>query len=209
MGLLRRVSIAAAVVAPLSMSCSSILGIDEAHLDTQSNDGGGSGGGTGRPKALCADYCTRALTNCKGDLELYPNLEFCLAVCAALPPGERTDTSGNTVGCRLHFAQSAASIEKELNCSAAGPGGNGICGDNCESWCTLEANVCPSIYASTDDCMAACQTFPVLGSYNDTIPTQSGNSFECRLYHVTAAAGIDAMLHCPHTDINNAKTPCR
>ncbi len=208
MGPLRRALIASAVVAPLAMSCASILGIDEAHLDTGTQDDGGSGG-TNRPKALCADYCAKALTNCKGELELYPNLEFCLAVCQALPPGERTDTSGNTVGCRLHFAQSAASVEKELNCSAAGPGGNGICGDNCESWCTLEASVCPSIYASTEDCLAACQTFPSLGSYNDTIPTQTGNSFECRLYHVTAAAGIDAMLHCPHTDINNAKTPCR
>src|SRR5262249_6663620 len=154
MGTFRRVLVAMAVVAPLSTSCASILNIDQAELDTKNESDAGSS--TDRPKALCADYCARALTNCKGELELYPSIEFCLAVCAALPPGERSDTSGNTVGCRLHYAQSAANVEKELNCSAAGPGGNGICGDNCESWCTLEANVCPSIYASTDDCMAAC-----------------------------------------------------
>ncbi|HVW30102.1 MAG TPA: hypothetical protein VHC69_32310 [Polyangiaceae bacterium] len=193
--------VAIAVVTPLAASCASILGIEKADLETAStSDAGGS---------LCDEYCSKALANCSGQFELYPTRDFCLAVCAALPEGKRTDTSGNTVGCRLHFAESAAVVEKPVNCSAAGPGGNGVCGDNCESWCTLESQICPSIYASTADCLAACNTFPVLGSYNDTLPTQTGNSFECRLYHVTAAAGIDPVLHCPHTDINNTKTPCK
>jgi len=205
----RRAAIAVVFV-PLAVSCASILGIDKAELQTTSStDAGDADGATSHPKALCADYCAKALANCNGQFELYPSLPFCLAVCAALPPGERTDVSGDTVGCRLHFAESAGQIEKQFNCSAAGPGGNGVCGDNCDSWCTLEAKVCPSIYASTDDCLAACQTFPVIGNYNDNLPTQTGNSFECRLYHVTAAAGIDPMFHCPHTDIKNLQTPCK
>ncbi|HEX3594142.1 MAG TPA: hypothetical protein VHU80_03545 [Polyangiaceae bacterium] len=206
-----RQAVSAMVVVPLAVSCASILGIEKAEQEpAKSEDAGGGAGGDSadHPSALCADYCAKAIANCTGDFELYPSLSFCLAVCKALPPGTRTDITGNTVGCRLHLAESAAAIEKSFNCSAAGPGGNGVCGDNCDSWCTIEAAICPTIYASNDDCLTACRTFPVLGTYNDTLPTQSGNSFECRLYHVTAAAGIDPNFHCPHTDIDLKNGPC-
>ncbi len=124
-----------------------------------------------------------------------------------MPPGQRSDRAGNTVGCRLHFAESAAVIEKEFNCSAAGPGGNGVCGENCDGFCAIDHAVCPEIYATADLCQTACATFPATGtSYNDSI--QTGNTVECRLYHVTAAAGIDAPSHCPHTDVGRPGPPC-
>src|SRR5262249_14896579 len=146
---------------------------------------GGDDGGTMHPKGLCPEYCQAALKNCSGaEFELYPDLPYCLAVCAALPQGTRADLTGNTVGCRLHFAQLAARGETGVTCKIAGPGGDGVCGENCESWCTLDHNLCPDIYATQQDCLDACHTFPVTGKYNDQPATQSGNTFECRLYHV-------------------------
>jgi hypothetical protein len=206
-----RHALIATLALPLLAACAGILGIDKAELadDKTDSGGGGSGGDTSHPKTLCADYCATAMKNCNGDFELYPDLKFCLAVCAAVPEGARTDLAGNSVGCRLHFAQSAALIEKGTSCTVAGPGGNGVCGDNCDSFCALEAAVCPEIYASKQDCETACATFPVKGTYTDLADNQVGNSFECRLYHVTAAAGIDRDFHCPHTDINNKMTPCK
>jgi hypothetical protein len=197
---------------PVAISCSSVLGIEEAHLktkgpDTPEDDGGGGGGGDiAKVKPLCAAYCAAALSNCMGSLELYPNLKFCLAVCNAMPLGLRTDTAGDSVGCRLHFAESAATVEKQFNCSAAGPGGNGVCGTNCEGFCSIDQTICPGIYVDRAACLLACKTFPVLGDYNDSI--QSGNSVECRLYHSNAAAAIDREQHCPHTDIKHVGGPC-
>ena len=160
----RKQALLALLMLPLAASCAGILGIDKATLEANEpgDDGGsgGSGGDTSRPRTLCEDYCAAALKNCTGDFELYPDLKFCLAVCAAVPEGARTDLLGNTVGCRLHFAESAATVEKQFNCSAAGPGGNGVCGDNCDSFCAIDATICPGIYATKQDCEDACAMFP-------------------------------------------------
>lgn len=205
------------LVAGVPVACSSVLGIQEAHLKKTTDDAGGTGGSASmdaggpaaeiaRKKPLCAAYCAAAMANCKGPQELYPDVKFCLAVCDALPLGNRGDTSGNTVGCRLHFAESAAAIEKQFNCSAAGPGGNDVCGPNCEGFCSIVEDICPEIYADKLACLAGCRTFPPLGDYNDSI--MSGNSLECRIYHSTAAAGIDRDQHCPHTDVKRVGSPC-
>jgi hypothetical protein len=202
-----RQALLAMIALPIALSCASILGIEEAEV-IKPDTAGDDGGDTTTPKGLCPQFCLAALANCKGQFELYPELPYCLAVCEALPLGTRADTEGNTVGCRLHFAEAAKLGETGLNCNAAGPGGNGLCGENCESWCTLEHNLCPAVYATQQDCLDACATFPVTGKYNDQTETQSGNKFECRLYHVTAAAGLSAKTHCPHTDIKIPGPPC-
>jgi hypothetical protein len=205
-----RQALLAALALPIALSCASILGIEEAQLkpDTTGDDAGV--GTTAHPNALCDQYCAAVMKNCTGpELEQYPSVPYCLAVCPAMPQGTRADTRGNTVGCRLRFAEAAGLGERTLSCGAAGPGGNGLCGENCESWCTLEHNICPDVYATDQDCLDACKTFPVEGKYNDSDPIQSGNKFECRLYHVTAAAGFNNPgLHCPHTDITIVKPPC-
>lgn len=205
MASLRRILVAG-IALPAALSCASILGIEQAELKPDTS-GGDAGGEPGPSKSLCVQYCAAAMANCTGENRLYPKIEYCLPVCDAMPAGMRGDRSGNTVGCRLLHAQAAGLGETALNCNAAGPGGDGICGENCESWCALDRKLCPDVYATDQDCADACATFPVLGNYNDSI--QSGNSFECRLYHVTAVAGLnDPDTHCPHTDITIHKPPC-
>jgi hypothetical protein len=205
------------LLAVVPIACSSVLGIEEAHLKKTAV--GGAGGGTSkddagdilnndvaRRKPLCGLYCAAAMANCKGPQALYPDPKFCLAVCDALPLGNPMDKSGNTVGCRLHFAESAAAIEKQFNCSAAGPGGNDVCGSNCEGFCSIVGTICPTVYADKPACMIGCKSWPELGNYSDSIV--SGNSVECRVYHSTAAAGIDPDQHCPHTDVKRVGMPC-
>jgi hypothetical protein len=43
-------------------------------------------------------------------------------------------------------------------------------------------------------CMTKCAMIPTNGHANDT----SGNTIQCRIYHLDAAAA-DPMLHCPHS----------
>jgi hypothetical protein len=71
---------------------------------------------------------------------VYPSLEVCLAVCERLPAGEAGDSEGNSVQCRYRAARQVT--EQPADCPAAGPGGAGRCGDNCESYCALMDAVC-------------------------------------------------------------------
>jgi hypothetical protein len=187
-------------------ACASILGIDQAQHDAQldrasggtSGSGGGANGSGGKagPKTLCGEYCDTVMANCTGDTPVYRSRPVCDAVCLALPKGAPGDTSGNTVECRLHFAQLAGTVgETTLNCPAAGPGGDGFCGENCEGFCTIAGVACPSSPVVGAPCPGVCGKLPDPGGYPSN--TETGNSVECRLYHVSAAT-IDPLTHCKH-----------
>ena len=51
--------------------------------------------------------------------------------------------------------------------------------------------------------MTACAAFPTTPAYNAGVT--GGDSFACRLYHLTAASG-DPVTHCPH--IKPTGGPC-
>jgi hypothetical protein len=128
-------------------------------------------------------------------------------VCAALDPGEPGGFSGNTVECRLARAELAqATGEPGEYCHTAGPGGAGVCGDDCEGFCAVMAQTC-TLMGSFESCLPQCADVPnlvdspdeVLFPGNVTYDTsiQSGDSVQCRLYHVTAAT-LDPVIHCSH-----------
>jgi hypothetical protein len=162
------------------------------------------GGGAG---ALCETFCETVQKNCTGENTVYQSLLVCKVVCNALPPGQEGDQLGNTVQCRLTAAENAAATaEPAVNCPQAGPGGDGICGENCGGYCTLYESFC-NIEDFTDlkGCQSQCASdIPTLGpgTFNSGIDT--GNSLECRLYHLSAAT-LDAGVHCPHAA---GETPC-
>jgi hypothetical protein len=54
-----------------------------------------------------------------------------------------------------------------------------------------------------NDCMTACNGFPVPDRY--TVPVATGDTFACRLYHLTLAS-VDPVTHCPH--IPTASSVC-
>jgi len=168
---------------------------------------GGSGGGGGAPAPTCADYCALIATNCTGAVAQYSSEASCLGVCAEFPIGAASDTAGNTVGCRIYHAGAAATLGLE-HCEHAGPGGAGLCGDDCEGFCAVATEVCPTEWPVAT-CAANCAAIadPVVYSAN----VAAGDSLACRLYHLTVAASgaTEAATHCPHTvQVTAPGDPC-
>lgn len=165
----------------------------------------------------CPTYCGEILANCTGATAQYPDMAHCTAACAAFPVGTSkvTDTSGNTLGCRIYHAGAPAKATPATHCPHAGPAGDvttaagaGTCGDPCTSFCNLEVKACGTtaapitgitpVYADTAACMTACNGFDKTHLYGTT---SAGDSLACRLYHATNAAisATNATTHCPHT----------
>jgi hypothetical protein len=206
------------------VGCNAALDLEDAHLDPSIGASASAGSaGTGEPAAeggeggdggaapgpsLCQRYCDAVMTGCTGDRSQYTDLAACLSICPYLPEGTPGDTSGNTVSCRLTYAEKAPS-EPLTYCTWAGPGGDGKCGSNCEGFCSLMTPTCTAeqtidsgdYFATNDDCLDACSQLPDVGNYSATVSSlQSGaDHVECRLYHIGAAIfAEDAATHCPH-----------
>lgn len=171
---------------------------------------GGMGGEPQVPLTPCEEYCTAVIENCSGEFAVYSSYESCLSVCAFMPVGQPGDEGVDSVHCRL-AAVRAAPNEAFFYCPAAGPGGDGYCGSNCEGLCGLAGSVCEGSRLSDDraitelpsrlaSCMNACANVPDVGEY--TIDTAAGlyrgNHVQCRLYHISAAAVEDPDTHCFH-----------
>jgi hypothetical protein len=158
---------------------------------------GGTGvGGAGSEQPLCERYCDAVMSSCTGARAVYASREVCLAVCATLPPGKEGDEGTNTVQCRLRKAQAIPQVgEPDVECPAAGPGGDGACGTNCEGFCSIASSVCAAAIVTSGGCPALCAPVPDLGGYTSNV--QSGNSVQCRLYHASAAT-LDPGIHCSH-----------
>jgi hypothetical protein len=166
--------------------------------------GGSAGAGGSAPVVeeapLCERYCNTVAAACTGEDEQYASIGACLAVCALLDPGD-AGALGNNVECRLARAKLAqATGEPASYCFSAGPGGAGACGSNCEGFCAIMAQTC-TLMGSFEDCLPLCEQVPDLSgsptgtTYNTSL--QSGDSVQCRLYHVTAAT-LDSVTHCSH-----------
>jgi hypothetical protein len=151
----------------------------------------------------CSAYCTKIQASCTGSGDAGSNAQYtdstsCNNYCmtaAAWPAGTAADTSGNTLGCRLYHAGAAAS-DPVTHCPHAGPTGGNVCGTWCDNYCQLMAKNCTGSNAVYDaaTCMTKCMTIPTTGKPNDT----SGNTVQCRIYHLGVAA-TDAATHCPHS----------
>jgi hypothetical protein len=162
-----------------------------------------------RASALCLEYCDTLSASCTAMNQQYASRLACLAVCELLPPGTAGVVSGNTVQCRLARARSASSTgEANLYCASAGPGGADVCGSDCDGYCTAMTAKCSREIGNLNQCLAACSIVPDLSRpptnqrYN--VSMQSGDSVQCRLFHVTAAT-LEPAMHCGHA---SGLTPC-
>lgn len=149
---------------------------------------------TGAPAEGCAGYCDTIAANCGGDFTQYGTREMCEATCATFAPGTPGDMMGNTLACRTYHA-GAAAMADDVHCTHAGPGGDTACGTNCEGFCTIAAAVCPEAWPDIAACATACGTFDPAEKYD--AKDVGGNTFACRLYHLTAAT-VDPVVHCAH-----------
>jgi hypothetical protein len=152
----------------------------------------------------CSTYCSKIQSACTGaggdggaGHAQYPDTATCTSYCSSegWPTGMSGDTSGNTLGCRIYHATAAAS-DPTTHCPHAGPSGGNVCGTWCDNYCQLMAKNCTGSNAVYDaaTCMTKCMTIPTTGNPGAT----SGNSVQCRIYHLGVAA-TDPTTHCPHS----------
>ena len=227
------VAVAAAVAGVVG--CNAVLGIGVANLDPDAGGGateGGTGdGGVGVARGLTCDYyCAVVNQNCTQSNSEFEGTEdpsaICSTVCAAYDIGH-VGTIGpsddDTLGCRIHYAEQAAT-DPATNCRFAGLGGGGKCGnDPCQHFCELTLGYCTSPplpaaactaaltenctpYASATECLQDCRgggggdggyVYTVAGSDLQDV----GDSLNCRIYHLMNAYGSAGAqsFHCPHT----------
>jgi hypothetical protein len=179
---------------------------------------GGAGGGTtsdGGTTTTCASYCTSIQANCVAATDggasvgQYPGVDACLGSCAAFVKGDAGAMAGNNLECRAYHA-GAAPADRTLHCPHAGPAGDGTCGANCDGFCAIAQTACTGAnqaFADSAACMTACNAFTGVSAHYNSAST-SGNSFNCRMYHLTVAASstANATTHCPH--IKAVSTTC-
>lgn len=172
---------AAAVAVMIPVGCRNVLGIQE----------------LGSDQLTCDVYCDTVGKACSGTRAQYESREACMALCPTIPVGTLQDRAGNTLGCRLTLAANIAATG-EGECAAAGPGGAGQCGADCDAVCVSALAICPTDFTSMADCQAQCSPLLTCGPFHVVAGvTPDDGSVQCRLYHVTSAA-IDAPTHCPH-----------
>jgi hypothetical protein len=146
---------------------------------------------------VCPEYCNLVQDVCIADAAQYTSDAVCLAVCAALPPGEPEDQLGNTAACR-RFQAVQASENAATFCGAAGPTGDGVCGAECETFCSLASELCTDDLEQWPDipsCIIDCMQFPMDIDFNAQVV--AGDSYACRSYHLSVAS-LDPGVHCPH-----------
>lgn len=166
----------------------------------------GGAAGAAATADVCEQYCDLMGEHCVGDALQYRDNAQCLKICRTYPVGAPEDDRVNTAACRRRYAGKArylAGAELATTCGYAGPGGDGRCGSNCEGFCTIAQAACrpevtdPYFYDSFDACLNDCEGLP--SSRYQYGAVSSGNSLECRLFHVSSAMMADADEHCEHT----------
>jgi len=201
------VMVASAFLALLGCS-SGTQNASDAGSDASAGDSGAkdsSATDAGAPS--CQDYCTAIMTNCTSTTDpdsglpvgnqQYTDMQNCLNSCKAMPVGALSDTSGNTLGCRLYHA-TAAKSDPVTHCPHAGPAGDGTCGKDCDGFCQLAMMYCTAsnnaaVFTSLADCQSTCAKFPDTERFN--IGVQADMSVACLVYHAQEASS-DPPDHC-------------
>jgi hypothetical protein len=165
----------------------------------------GGGGTDATTSALtCASYCATIQAACTTDIQQYSDLADCTNSCAAFPVGAAGDTSGDTLGCRTTFAKKAATSAAmaAAQCTHAGPGGDGVCGDNCTGYCDIAMMYCTAannakLYDTRADCMTDCarRDTDMKLDTGDGPRTDMGNEVACLLYHAQMGSSAPGP-HC-------------
>lgn len=194
----------------------------------EAGDGGGGDAGSLASYVLdCPTYCRVIGGNCtvvgtQTDTE-YLSDQVCNTIC---PQFERAPTAGgsvdpneptpmtDTLNCRIWHANAAQGglAESHTHCPHAGPLGGNMCGMNpCQVFCNLDLAFCTgdaAAYGSMDECMSACAPdagdggFPYNVKVSDPAVTdlaQSGNTLNCRMYHLENFLLTGSAIHCSHT----------
>jgi hypothetical protein len=151
----------------------------------------------------CENYCYVYGKTCTGKVVGVSKNDGadCLTHCAALnsTAGTVKDTSGNTVDCRAYHSV-ASFNDAQTHCYHASISGNDTCGLWCDVFCDMALKVCTAgntVFADRTTCMTNCSAMSKGGKPGD----QTGDSLQCRIYHLGVANSPGAgnlATHCPH-----------
>jgi hypothetical protein len=180
-------------------------------------DAGPDSGAQPEPDS-CARYCDAIMNTCLPgtggvpDNLAYVDRDACLKLCPYFPRASAGEPAGkNTLECRLGLLDSAEANEPSTVCQAAGRGGqagaNPVCGSNCDAYCSLMQQICPAEFSRlTPSCESVCAGLSDELAFDVTRDELSGNTVQCRLWHVGLAASCDPArvasclpLHCGHS----------
>ncbi len=205
-------ALALGALAIVTAACNGLLGISSATSEVP-------------PGVNCPYYCQTINQNCTSSSaqEFQGSTDLCNSMCnaAVLDTGDIGDTQVNTLGCRINYAQKAATADNAVNCRNAGILGGGVCGaqsDACNNFCQLDVPYCMTIapsYASVGECNAQCLgdggvdggvggfvfvTDGGGGTMGVDLPDGT-NTLNCRFYHLENAwpSSDRGKVHCPHT----------
>ena len=159
--------------------------------------------------AACQAYCATMTTTCTGGALQYATEAACNASCNRARTGPAlwsegtAGTAANSLACRVtHVGLAASSGNTAVHCPHAGASGGNLCGNWCENYCDAALAACTgarALHADKATCLTACAALPATGVPNAT----SGNTVQCRIYHlgVAASSEANAAVHCAHGSI--------
>jgi hypothetical protein len=158
-------------------------------------------GDVGETTPRCQDYCKLIMTACTDDLAVYETEAQCNKVCeGGFDVGLLTDDGSggadvnNTLGCRKTHAYKAliGGPQAVVHCTHSGPSGAGVCGNDCDSYCTLLERTCSAQFATVGG-MAGCQSSckSLLGDkslpYSVKLAKSGDSPLACRFLALTTA----------------------
>jgi hypothetical protein len=196
--------------------------MDAAVMPMGNHDSGMAKPDAGQPTGglSCLTYCSEVLADCTGANTQFESMQQCMNMCGDMDLGSETDTSGNTVGCRIyHVRKGVTDGPIGVHCKHAGPSGAGVCGERCDNLCSRATKLCveangvqSDAYESYDACMDLCVAVDggTDGYAIDPLAElpATGNTVNCRIYHLANAykyiAGSEVNpdqlnAHCDHT----------
>jgi hypothetical protein len=206
-----------------SFACNAVLGITPATEDpalskdagapeAAATDAGTDTAPVDNPYS-CKGYCEAIAKNCAGTNQEYTSTATCIAMCQHFEPGVAGEQTNDSLACRVYHAGQAANDPATL-CQQGGPLAAGGCTVSpCAAFCTLGFDLCnPQGLFPYDGgepaCRSACANWKYFKSADGDagvvgdILFASGNSLNCRLYHLESAYEVDnpsaVTTHCPH-----------
>ncbi|MEO5768210.1 MAG: hypothetical protein ABIS92_07645 [Polyangia bacterium] len=136
----------------------------------------------------CRTYCEAVHANCISAAFYNNSIDECLYACSLLN-WNATSSTGDTLKCRLNFAQAAATATTDFDhlrfCRFAMPNGSPGCGTQCDVYCRMGSVVCQPYFPKEADCLNACNSLVASGmAANPDIPAPA---LACRLFYLEKA----------------------
>jgi len=153
----------------------------------------GSTGGTACG-TLADVYCSQLAAVCGTQA----TAAECAKIAPVYPVGMHTDTTGNSIYCRLYHLRAGVALnDLTTHCPHTSPHGGGACGLYPDNFCQIVFAACSGTmnpYATMAECLTYAKAYTEGAILTDT----ALSTLACRMYHARVALALPAA-HCAHT----------